>query len=67
MSEFDTYCTDDPVCPYCGNVEGDAWEMLPEHGGSFEYECTGCGKDVFCQPDYCVTYETSKVQEGSDQ
>ena len=27
MTEHDTTCTDEIVCPYCGYEQGDSWEL----------------------------------------
>ena len=56
---LDTYYTTFPICPYCGNVDRDAWEIQPEES-EFDgtTECGNCGKEMkisrHCQITYCT-------------
>lgn len=57
--------TDYPICPHCGHIERDAWEinfgdMLD---GDAEVSCNSCGQDYFCTRIVDVQYETSKLKE----
>lgn len=60
MSEIDTDCTDDPVCPYCGKVYSDAWEVTFGHSEQTELECYAedCGKLFDVTRDISVSYST---------
>lgn len=51
----ETKYTDRPVCPYCGHVERDAWE-IPEH--ATEHDCASCGETMFIQRHVSVSYST---------
>jgi len=57
--------TDYPVCPYCGHVERDAWEIDfgPGLDGDAETSCNSCGADYFCSRNVSVTYTTRKEQK----
>ena len=46
MSTIDTKHTRNPICPYCGNVERDAWEIDfgPYGEGDTEIDCCRCEK-----------------------
>lgn len=50
---------DSPVCPYCGNREGDAWELCENEGTT---ECGRCGKTYSYSRNIEVTYSTSKAE-----
>ena len=55
--------TDNPVCPYCGHVERDAWEIDfgPGLDGDAETFCGMCGKDYFVSRNTFVSYSTKKI------
>ena len=51
------------VCPYCGYVEIDSWELNlgPGLEGDGEMSCASCGEE-FCVSRHCiVTYSTKAV------
>lgn len=54
-----------PVCPYCGHVEQDAWEINfgPGLDGDTEVSCNSCGEDYFCERIVDVSYKSSKLKE----
>ena len=56
---FDTDYQDDPVCPHCGKIQSDAWEL--SDGG--EYDCDHCEEDYVLSRHVEVTYSTSKTKE----
>ena len=60
---LDTKFTDAPVCPYCGNVEHDAWEINfgPDLEGYTEVSCGSCGEDYFCSRNVSVSYSTRPI------
>jgi hypothetical protein len=62
----DTDFTINPVCPYCGHVERDAWEIDFGEGtdGDADTSCSGCGEDYFVQRHVTVSYSTSKPSAG---
>jgi len=55
--------TPQPVCPHCGHVEHDAWEMNFGDGldGDGTFSCASCGDDFFCSREVTVYYTTAKV------
>ena len=57
--------TPKPICPHCGHIEKDAWEinfgdMLD---GDAEVTCNSCGEDYFCTRIVHVDYKTAKLKE----
>lgn len=57
--EIDHECTDNAVCPYCGHVDKDSWE-LPENDS--ETQCGSCGKEYFYERSVFVSYSTHKIE-----
>ena len=59
MSE--TQYSDDPICPYCGYKQRDAWEIKfgPGSEGETEVDCGECGKTFICSRSVTVTYCTN--------
>lgn len=57
--EIDHECTDNAVCPYCGHVNKDSWE-LP--GNDDETQCGSCGKEYFYERSELITYYTYKKE-----
>ncbi len=64
LAKLDTDGTDMPICPHCGHVEKDPWE-LPFKGcdGDIEASCDACGLDYFLTRDCKFTY-SSKIVEA---
>jgi hypothetical protein len=58
-SGIETDRTDEPVCPYCGHVMRDAWE-IERDDAVVTCEGDGCGRDYHCSRYTTVTYTTSK-------
>lgn len=68
-AEIDYEYTKGIVCPFCGHKFHDSWEYLESMRGSgILLECTGeeCGKSFYCEPDYDITFVSSKPKEASD-
>jgi transcription elongation factor Elf1 len=63
VSEIDTDYTNQPVCPYCGHEERDAWEIDfgPGLDGDTTTSCGNCGEDYFCSREATIRYTTEKV------
>jgi predicted RNA-binding Zn-ribbon protein involved in translation (DUF1610 family) len=51
--------TQEIVCPFCGTIYGDCWELCPDEK-LVEIDCDECGEMFFARADYDVTYVTSK-------
>jgi len=54
-----------PICPHCGHVEQDAWEIDfgPGLDGEREVSCNRCGEDYFLERIVSVNYKSSKLKE----
>lgn len=50
--------TTEPVCPYCGKVQRDAWEWGDDECG--EVECDACGQEFFYTRRVTVYWTTRK-------
>ena len=57
MQEIDHEYTREPVCPYCGYVFTDAWEL----DDSTDIECYRCEKEIHIERNVRVDWTTSKV------
>jgi hypothetical protein len=64
----DTEHRDEPICPYCGHAEKDAWEINfgPGLEGDGETDCGECGKAYWISRHATITYSTKK-KESSDE
>ena len=59
-TELDVTLTDEAVCPFCGEEQGDSWELgggRKDHG---ETECASCGQRFCWSRDVSVSYSTRK-------
>jgi hypothetical protein len=54
--------TDAPVCPHCGHVERDAWEIGFGTSEDTTTSCGSCGEDYFVGKYVSISYRTSKVR-----
>ena len=52
--------TDAIVCPHCGRVEFDSWEIMPDKEDLGDFECVICGKTFYATRNVSVTYSTYK-------
>jgi len=67
MHEFDCWMTDEPVCPHCGNIMQDAWELFNYHNGCItEVDCEACDKPYRVTVDYTPTYSTEAVDTNDE-
>lgn len=57
--------TEAPVCPHCGAVERDAWEIDfgPGLDGDTVTNCGACGEDYFITRHTIVSYSTALIRE----
>lgn len=60
MSDFNTYMTDNPVCPHCGAEFEDASEWMFDFYEEHTAECS-CGKSFKCQREIAVVYSTFSI------
>lgn len=58
MSSID--CTAEPICPYCGHRERDAWEINfgLDLEGETEHTCGSCGEDYKVSRHVDINYST---------
>ena len=59
--DFDCDGTHNIICPWCGYHYDDTTDFC-RSGRSEEYDCDNCEKPFLVEPDYDVTYSTSKVK-----
>jgi hypothetical protein len=62
MKAIDHTLTSNAVCPYCGHVDRDSWELGDGSSGDEigETECGGCGKTYVWVRSVTVDYSTQK-------
>lgn len=62
--EIDCELTDDVVCPYCGYVHSDSWEINFGHGldGETNVSCDDCGKEFCCTRSITVYYTSTPIE-----
>ncbi len=56
--EFDCHYRDEPICPFCGHVVGDAWELELDDEQSTEVECDECEREFTVTASVSVDYST---------
>jgi hypothetical protein len=54
--EFDTWHTQEVICPHCGHEHSDSWEFQD----SCTTECHSCDKLFIMERNIEITYSTSK-------
>lgn len=50
------------VCPFCGHVDSDSWEVRDDEG---EMDCGACGSTFLYRRNVEVTYDTMPVKSTS--
>lgn len=60
LSEIKHEWTDELVCPHCGHVHSDSWEMNSGDEGDWDMECHECDETFDAQRHVTVKYSTSK-------
>lgn len=56
--EWDCWGTTELVCPYCGYVHSDSWEISDDDG---KIECEKCGETFVFARERSTTYITEKI------
>jgi hypothetical protein len=57
---------DKPICPHCGHVEPDAWEIdFGGCDGGAEVTCHSCGEDYFLERIVSFYYKSAKLKEST--
>lgn len=59
--------TDEPICPYCGGRERDAWEIDfgPGLDGDTTHTCGHCGEDYFLERVVFVNYSSHPIAKAT--
>ena len=57
--------TNYPICPYCGDIDRDAWELDLMDGQRYEHDCLACERTymVTCHVSIAYTSEAIDWQE----
>ena len=58
--DIDLLYNQEPVCPHCGEVYNDAWEINFNSCECNEVTCSSCGRDFVVCRDVSITYSTYK-------
>jgi len=56
---FDTDWTDEMICPHCGYIVTEAWEITGSRE-SGEHDCEECGKSFAWTENMTIRYTTTK-------
>ena len=64
-SDYQYQYNDDPLCPYCGHKERDAWEINFGAGmeGETEITCGKCDEEYLVSRHVSVSYSTCKIKD----
>jgi hypothetical protein len=66
MPNFDCEYTVDPICPYCGETQSDAWELnLDSDGEETETDCDSCGLPISVTVSMSIRYSTKPVDPSA--
>ena len=60
LDEINLSYNQDPVCPYCGHIERDAWELDLEDEEDCEIECNRCEMEYIVSLHVSISYSTYK-------
>ena len=63
--EIDHECTNEIVCPYCGNEFSDSWEYSSSDEQIGLIECGECEKSFYANRNITITYSTEKARYGT--
>lgn len=55
---------DEPICPYCGHVERDAWEISFQTDDCITHACNSCGEDYTLTRHVSVSYSSGKKAQA---
>lgn len=59
------YCyNNEPICPYCDEELGDAWELEKDEG---EIDCGSCGRVFRYTRDIEIRYSTEPVKQNKNE
>ena len=61
MNDNDTTWTEEVVCPYCGEIGEDSWEIEQDEGTNV---CGSCEHEYFYERLVEITYTTRRLEGG---
>lgn len=68
--DIDHWHTDELVCPYCGWISRDSWEVARTAGsddsGTAECEAEDCGKTFKFRVDTTIEYTTERMPDHAE-
>jgi len=53
--------SDYPICPHCGYVHKDAWEMFDDVEGNKETNCHSCDRPIIVNKHCRINYSTKPL------
>jgi DNA-directed RNA polymerase subunit RPC12/RpoP len=62
-----TYESENVKCPYCGEFQGDSWELGDGGEGCGEMECGSCEKEFAWAREFMVTYKGIPLANVEDE
>jgi hypothetical protein len=66
MQEIQHEYTPEPVCPHCGKVMSDAWELhIRGDGGTEEVDCGFCEEPITVTMHVSISYSTEKGEQDA--
>lgn len=60
LNWFDHEGTDEAVCPFCGEEQGDSWELGNGGEGDGKTTCGSCDREFHWSRHVSVSYSTMK-------
>lgn len=57
--------TDNIVCPYCGHIDIDSWDIDPGAEDLGLLECDECGESFYAERHISIDYTTRKATKGT--
>ena len=67
MVEINCSYTSEIVCPYCGYMHRDSWDMWPNDREENDIYCHHCDRDFTVSRDVSITYTSYKMKGGDDE
>lgn len=55
---MNTDYTNEPICPHCGEANGDAWELRLGDGECTDTDCDHCSEPMTVSAHIEITYST---------
>lgn len=58
---------DYPICPYCGDVDRDAWELDLTDEQTYEHECPACDKVYMITCHVSIAYTSAAIAKAKGE